>query len=364
MPLSEVVELQRGLDLPVQSRKSGNVGVYGSNGAVGQHDTAAVNAPGVVIGRSGVIGGAQYIKEPFWPLNTTLYVKDFKSNDARWVYYTLKSIDFSRFDSGSAQPSLNRNYIADIPITVPPIDIQRRISSALGALDDKIESNRSIARLASDLAIAVLSGPGSSIRVGDIGTISKGLSYKGSGLAAKDSHLSVPIFSLASFTRIGLLAAAEMKYYTGEYKFKHKVHPWELLIANTDLTPDREILGRGFIVPEGFKDAIHTHHTSVVRFPSNPDYGVLLWAQLQSRAFRSRAQGFATGTTVAALPPETVLDFELCIPDDSALKIENAKTLLRTSWQAQDEIQKLLGLRDTLLPGLLSGRVQVGEVAT
>jgi type I restriction enzyme S subunit len=107
-----------------------------------------------MVGRSGVIGGAIYVAGPYWPLNTTLFVRDFGGNEPRWVYYLLKSIDFSGYNSGSAQPSLNRNYIAHIPVLVPPPDEQRAIAATLGALDDKIESNKRQIALMEELASA------------------------------------------------------------------------------------------------------------------------------------------------------------------------------------------------------------------
>lgn len=143
--LDQVVELQRGHDLPVQARQPGPIPVLGSNGIVGHHNEALYTGPGVTIGRSGVIGGATYTAGSYWPLNTCLFVKDFKGNNTRWVYYWLKSIDFSAMDSGSAQPSLNRNYIASLPVSLPSRTEQHAIADVLGALDDKIAANNRIA---------------------------------------------------------------------------------------------------------------------------------------------------------------------------------------------------------------------------
>lgn len=141
--LAEVVTLQRGHDLPTTSRGTGTVPVIGSFGITGYHDVAKYSGPGVAIGRSGAsIGVATYCRDDYWPLNTCLFVKDFKGNAPRWVYYLLDSIDFSGYNSGSAQPSLNRNYLAHIPVGLPPFDEQQGIAAVLGAVDDKIESNR------------------------------------------------------------------------------------------------------------------------------------------------------------------------------------------------------------------------------
>lgn len=145
MPLSEMMTLQRGFDLPSQDRKGGPVPVIASTGQVGNHDTAPVESPGVVIGRSGSIGGGQYIDVPFWPLNTTLYVRDFKGNNPKFCYYLLKSIDFSPFNSGSGVPTLNRNHLTSLQAFAPSRTDQDRIADLLGVLDAKIKLNRQIA---------------------------------------------------------------------------------------------------------------------------------------------------------------------------------------------------------------------------
>lgn len=113
--LGNVVELQRGHDLPTTTRVAGPVPVIGSFGVTGWHNISKYEGPGVAVGRSGAsIGVATYVNGPYWPLNTCLFVRDFKSNDPGWVFRLLASIDFSQFNSGSAQPSLNRNFLKGI----------------------------------------------------------------------------------------------------------------------------------------------------------------------------------------------------------------------------------------------------------
>ena len=140
--LGDVLTLQRGFDLPRNKREPGDYQVIASTGSVGTHNVAMVQGPGVVIGRSGSIGGGQYIEEDFWPLNTTLWVKDFKGNDPRFCYFLLKSLDFTRYNAGSGVPTLNRNHIHPLPVDLPPLSEQRRVAHILGTLDDKTELNR------------------------------------------------------------------------------------------------------------------------------------------------------------------------------------------------------------------------------
>lgn len=140
--LSDVALLRRGYDLPFARRRNGAYPVVGSAGISGWHDEGPVAGPGVTIGRSGAsIGFATYVPGRYWPLNTTLFVEDFRGNDPRFVYYVLRNLDFQRFNSGSAQPSLNRNFIAGLRVSLPGRKEQSKIAQTLGGLDDKIAIN-------------------------------------------------------------------------------------------------------------------------------------------------------------------------------------------------------------------------------
>ena len=141
--LSDFITLQRGHDLPSDKRNAGNVPILGSGGITGYHDTPSIQGPGVTIGRSGnSMGVATYSKCDFFALNTALFVKEFKGNDERFVYYWAKSFDFKSFDSGSAQSSLNRNFLKRVKIAVPPLNEQKAIATLIGNLDDKIDLNK------------------------------------------------------------------------------------------------------------------------------------------------------------------------------------------------------------------------------
>ena len=153
--LGDVLTLQRGFDLPEQSRKVGKFPIVASTDIAGTHNEFKVSGPGVVIGRSGSIGGGQFISKDFWPLNTTLQVNDFKANDVRYCYYLLKNIDFSIYNVGSGVPTLNRNHIHPHPVIVAPYIDQKAITSVLGALDDKIKNNYSINEFLTKIAQAI-----------------------------------------------------------------------------------------------------------------------------------------------------------------------------------------------------------------
>jgi type I restriction enzyme S subunit len=141
LTLGDVCELKRGYDLPRGSRVDGTVPIISSSGPTGFHNEAKVQAPGVVTGRYGTLGEVFYISEDFWPLNTALYVRDFKGNDPRYVAALLRSMNLAQYDGAAAVPGLNRNQLHTVPVRIPPSDVQRVVASVLGALDDLIDNN-------------------------------------------------------------------------------------------------------------------------------------------------------------------------------------------------------------------------------
>lgn len=137
--LGEVVNFQRGFDLPKDKMRNGEYPVAGSNGVIGWHSEYTTKGPGVTIGRSGNIGTPHFYKSNYWAHNTSLFVKDFKGNDPLFIYYFLKTIDFKQLNTGSAVPTLNRNHVHDLQVLFPPIEEQKRIAGVLSSLDDKID---------------------------------------------------------------------------------------------------------------------------------------------------------------------------------------------------------------------------------
>lgn len=122
--IGDLFELQRGFDLPSQSRTEGEYPIYASTGIAEYHNQYKVNPPCVVTGRSGTIGEVFYINKKCWPLNTTLWVKDFKGTSPFYVYYKLKELDLGKTVSGfAAVPTLNRNDVHMMESLIPPNNI-------------------------------------------------------------------------------------------------------------------------------------------------------------------------------------------------------------------------------------------------
>ncbi len=126
--------LQRGYDLPIAKSVEGPFPIVTSAGIVAYHNECKVEGPGVCTGRSGSIGNVYYIEKDFWPHNTSLYVKDFKGNYPKFVYYFLRFFDPSQYSASTAVPTMNRNNLREIDVIVPPLPEQERIVARIEAL--------------------------------------------------------------------------------------------------------------------------------------------------------------------------------------------------------------------------------------
>ncbi len=143
IPLGEFLTLKRGYDLPYSRRKDGEIPIVSSSGITGYHNEAKVDGPGVVTGRYGTLGEIFFVKKDFWPLNTALYVQDFRGNDPRFSAYFLKRVLNGTASDKAAVPGVNRNDLHARKVVVPrDLATQKTISAILSAYDDLIENNR------------------------------------------------------------------------------------------------------------------------------------------------------------------------------------------------------------------------------
>lgn len=118
-PLENALVLQRGFDLPKQDRQDGTVPIYGSTGILGYHDKVKASAPGVVTGRSGTLGEVQYVADDYWPLNTSLWVKEFKRVTPLFALFLLREMDLKQYNGGASVPTLDRKSVHRIEILIP-----------------------------------------------------------------------------------------------------------------------------------------------------------------------------------------------------------------------------------------------------
>lgn len=154
--VGDVLQLQRGHDLPRTEMLGGEYPVAGSTGTIGYHNQYTAESPVIVMGRSGNIGNPRLYLCNCWTHNTSLYVKQIFHADPMWTYYMLKNLNYDSFVGGSAVPTLNRNDVHAYGIAIPPIELQETFGKKVMKLIQFRETNLSEIAKLNELQCTVL----------------------------------------------------------------------------------------------------------------------------------------------------------------------------------------------------------------
>lgn len=323
----------------------------------------------------------------------------------RFLFYLLKlhreQIKSSAI--GAAQQNLNGKSIKEYEFRLPPLKQQHAIAATLGALDEKIELNRKTAATLEAMARALyrswfvdfdpvhskaagdspvhmdaataalfpdsfgddgLPSGWSFERIGDHVNLSRGLSYKGSGLC--DKSAGIPMHNLNSIYEGGGYKREGIKFYRGEYKKRHQISAGDLIVANTEQAFDLQLIGFAALTPSCFGPiGLFSQHLYKIDIKSgSPLSRKWLYYALNTSWIGIRIRSFSNGTTVNMLPQDA---FEIPkIPVPSREVVAAFEGLVRPMIARQEELREeaetLAALRDALLPKLMSGELRVADV--
>jgi type I restriction enzyme S subunit len=286
----------------------------------------------------------------------------------RYLYYLLgfgaPHHDLLRRATGSTVSGIRQSELVKVELELPPLSKQRAIAGVLGALDDKIESNRRLVGLLRQTAQAVVA---SAVKTADlvplqsVVTIQRGFGYKSSGFV----DVGIPMISMGSSGVRGWLNRKKIRQYGPAVKDKYKVHAGQVLVVNVDLTWKLDVLGWPLVVPPEFDGAVISNDIFGLECDgSRPWLSWIIWAELQTSRARAVIEGGAKGTTVASIGVDTLSSVQIPLPDDAAGAAVGAQVgeLVNRAWQAEREVDSLAQTRDALLPHLLSGRLSVRDV--
>ena len=356
--IGDVMTLQRGFDITKRQQRPGPVPVVSSGGISSFHDTAMVEGPGVIIGRKGTLGSAFFVEEAFWPHDTTLWVKDFKGNLPRFVYYFLKGLDVLPMDVGSSNPTLNRNHIHSIMVNWPNVETQAVIAEVVGALDDKIAVNDRIAGTGRELGLsmfrqAVLREGSVFSSIGEVALlVSRGVAPK-----YAEGPDTLMVLNQRCIRNGFVNTTPSRRTLESKASQQKRLQRNDVLVNSTGVGT----LGR---VARWTSHAVATvdSHVSIVRFdPAKIDPVCAGYAMLAAEPeFELLGEG-STGQT--ELKRVQLQEFDIAIPPVSYQGElgKSLEALENRIAQAFIESASLAELRDTLLPRLMSGELQVKD---
>jgi type I restriction enzyme S subunit len=353
--LEELAHFQRGFDISKAEQQPGNVPVVSSSGVTSYHSVAKVKGPGVTIGRKGTLGTVFYVPQDYWPHSTSLWVTDFKGNEPKFVYYFLKTLGLEQYDVGASNPTLNRNHIHGLPITIPDVKTQRRIADILSAYDDLIENNRRRIVLLEEtarLAYRKWFGGAEQGRTATLGEVCQ--TYGGgtpkTGIAEYWDG-DIPWVVPTDITRNTSLALLKTERRITELGFRKSAA--KMLPANAILMTSRASVG--FFGMADFPVCTNQGFIGIV--PNDESFRWYLLFNLLSRVEEIRSN--AKGSTFPEISRSRFRDMTISIPDNDSIDHFNvAVTPLMQQVHALSKQNRVLATaRDMLLPRLMKGDV-------
>ena len=386
--LRDLLSIQNGKDY--RNLNHGDIPVYGTGGIIAHVNTFLSDRESILLPRKGTLNNIMYVSGKFWTVDTMYWTK-INENLAypKYLFYYLSLLDLSARDSGSTLPSMTFESYYTIDIDLPPLEKQKDIADRIFKINQNIENNNSIINNLESIAKTIYdywflqfefpneegkpykSSGGKMVwnaelkreipegweakQIKDIATTNRGISYTAKDLA----DIGTPILSLASVSRTGAYIPEGIKYFCGEVPSSKELKPYDLIMCNTDMTQQREVIARCIMVPDIFENVItHTHHITKVSL-NDDSYNSYFCSTTQSSWFHEYVKGFSSGTNVLGLDAKAFDKIWLPVPDKNTAEKYN-KTFMKLQKDKSNLLkqnQELASLRDFLLPMLMNGQI-------
>lgn len=325
----------------------------------------------------------------------SILVKFKESND--YMYYFLSSHIgqhlINSIKTGSANPKFNKTDFRALEFLLPPKEERDSIAEMFSVFDKKIQLLKEQNKVLEDMAQVLFKrwfidfeflnkegkpykSSGGRMIEGELGEMPEGwkvfkldslvdtingYSYKGAELKEVSQEALV---TLKSFDRNGGFQTRGFKPFEGTPKLDQEVRVGDLVVAHTDLTQDAEVLGNpAFIFDNGGYKKMYITMDLVKVLPKRESLNLsTLYFLMKTRTFKGHCVGYATGTTVLHLSKKAIPEYELALPEDDALLAQYSaisESVTKKISANVSQIKSLAGVRDILLPKIMTGEVRV-----
>ena len=367
---------------------AGKYPVYGGNGLRGYADRSNFEGECAIIGRQGAYcGNVRYFKGEAYMTEHAVVCQANEKADTYYLSALLSTLHLERLSGQSAQPGLAVGTLSVQEINLPSLETQRSIASILSSLDRKIELNNKINADLEEMAQAIFKNwfvdfepfKDGKFVDSELGMIPEGwkvislneildnvsgYSYKGSELQSSN----IAMATIKNFERKGGFKTEGYKEIVISKKIKETqfVDMFDVLVAHTDLTQNAEIVGNPAIVLSkgGYEKLIMSMDLTKVISKIDGVTNGLLYCILSTSRFKEHALGYVNGTTVLHMSKKAVPEYTCAFPKDINQIRDLCITLdaiYKRMAVTYDENSRLSLLRDTLLPRLMSGEIEIPE---
>ena len=382
--ISDIANLKNGKKRPSES---GVIPVFGGNGIM-DYVNSFNGEDTIVIGRVGAYCGCVYLsKGKCWVSDNAIAAKAKEGNDNEYLYYLLSSLNLNHHHIGGAQPLMTQDIIGRIEVIVPKEkEDQRRIASILSSLDRKIELNNKINADLEEMAKAIFKNwfvdfepfKDGKFVDSELGMIPEGWKVSQiadiphileTGKRPKGGAVEKGIPSVGAEHVKGMCAYdySKTKYINCEFAAKlktGKINGYELMIYKDGgkpgyFIPNFSIFGEGY----PFENCYLNEHVFKLDFDGNKDFNIFCYFFFKTEQIMSYFNAQGAKAAIPGINKKDVENIYIFSPDnESVIKFgEFAYPLFKQMLKNAIENRTLSTLRDTLLPRLMSGELEVPE---
>lgn len=346
------------------SKNNGNFPIYGGNGILGYSDEFNL-LYGLIIGRVGAYCGSVFLsKTACWVSDNAIYVINGKRTDTIFLYYLLSSLNLNRRSIGSGQPLITQEILKNISIFLPPLDIQKKIAGVLGALDDKIELNNKINQNLEAQAQALFK---SLYNMENNGTLNDIIDTVETGNRPKGGARSygIPSIGAENIEKFGVYDYSKEKFIDKD--FYESMKRGKVKSGDVLLYKDGAYTGKVSLALDGFphKTCAVNEHVFIIRGNPQISSQFFIYFCLSNEVNKNYLHTLASSKAAQpGLNQAELLSLPIFIPPIDLLKnfTNNVSSIMHKIAANALENVKLSILRDTLLPKLMNGEIDVDNV--
>jgi len=384
--LGDVCDLRAGEYIPKERYDDGPYFIYGSNSVMGRVTTPLIEHPHVVMAAVGANAGAvRFSPEPSWVNNNAFALIARPGVEPQFLYFWLEAVlRKASVLAGTGQPYVKKGLLRDQKVALPPLDEQRRIVDLIGSLDATITATDQAVAKAEQARRAVLTDllsltPSSAqsaiadaskrppiargwsrVTIGQVADAQRGYSYSSPELSAEPTGFG--LVALKTVGKNGGFQRQGMRFLRSAARSPATVGPGDLLVAATDLTRAREVLGSSILVPQGLPPE-SVFSLDMVKLVPNPQVVMteFLDCFLQAPHTRRVVKSLGTGTTVVHLNVAAFLALPVLLPplDEQRRIVDMVSTLHNEVVALKATAKAARSARAGILSELLSGSHEI-----
>ena len=379
--LGDLVKIKYGKNQKkVQDDENGQYPIFGTGGLMGYSIEYLYDKPSVLIGRKGSIEKVRYIEEPFWTVDTLFYTEvNEKIVIPKFLYYVMSLIDLSRYNEGTSIPSLRTETLNRLDLPIPDLGYQNKVLSVLSKIDEKIEINEKINKNLEEMAQSFLNEnffifsqySENQLTDTDIGKIPINWRiYKlqelfnhikpGTNYQPKRVEEGIPFLNVKNINS-GFIDLSDVKCISIE-DFK-KVHKTWVPEENDILISRIGTLGLITVIDK--EDLPIAVHYNFITVKSNILPHQFVYFLFKSNNFQRKYHTIKKYSVQEYVTIDDFSEIEIALPNNLDEVISQFNLFINIFDMIQEnisEIKKLQILRDTLLPKLMSGEIDVSKI--